>query len=141
MEDVQYYFWSFAFVSRSVLLAIIHEADIIISGILSIFQAEGANAEPITRYAALCSLVSALISLIYGCFFIIRFGSMRRVSRGVEWASVRIQILFNIILGNVTYEFDFKASCSDQSLIWNVYVLLAMPIIWLIWCVAIRRTT
>lgn len=108
---------------------------IIISGILSIFQAEGANAEAITRYAALCSLICALISLIYGCFFIIRFGSMRRVSRGVEWAFVRIRYCKNN-LGQCHLRTDFKASCSDQSLIWNVYVLLAMPIIWLIWCVA-----
>ncbi|KAJ3569974.1 hypothetical protein NP233_g4707 [Leucocoprinus birnbaumii] len=89
-------------------------SGLLLSGILTIFQIEGVNNDPLTRAAALCSLNCALLSLLYGCFFIIRFSGMRRVYRAAEWA-IEAQ--------------------RDQNMIWNVWVMLAMPAIWLVWSI------
>jgi hypothetical protein len=55
------------------------------------------------------------MSLLYGCVFIIRFGTMRTTYKAVEWAS--------------------EAQQSETSIFWNVWVLLAMPTTWLAWSV------
>ncbi|KXN85211.1 hypothetical protein AN958_11576 [Leucoagaricus sp. SymC.cos] len=89
-------------------------SGLLLSGILTIFQVEGANADPLTRNAALCSLNCALLSLMYGCIFIIRFSGMRRVYRAAEWA-IEAQ--------------------HDQTAFWNVWVMLALPAIWLVWSI------
>jgi len=44
--------------------------------------------DPVTRTAALVSLVCALMSLAFGCLFIIRFGTMRSMYRASTWAGV-----------------------------------------------------
>ena len=44
--------------------------------------------DPVTRTAALISLVCALMSLAFGCLFIVRFGTMRSMSRASNWAEV-----------------------------------------------------
>lgn len=56
--------------------------------ILTVFQIQDAAADPLTRTAALCSLVSALMSLSYGIMYIIRFGNMRSMYRASRWAEV-----------------------------------------------------
>lgn len=61
-----------------------------ISAILTILQIESAADEPLIRYSALLSLICALISLLFGCMYIIRFGSMRKTYKAAEWALVRI---------------------------------------------------
>ncbi len=58
------------------------------SAILTILQISDAANDPITRYAALCSLIFALLSLLFGCTYIIRFGSMRKTYKAFEWALV-----------------------------------------------------
>lgn len=58
------------------------------SGILTMFQVTGASNDPVTRYLAFWSLVSALVSLLYGCAFIIQFSRMRKPSIAIEWAFV-----------------------------------------------------
>ncbi|TEB36767.1 hypothetical protein FA13DRAFT_1083273 [Coprinellus micaceus] len=70
------------------------------SAILTILQIDAAAADPYTRYFALSSLICALVSLLYGCVYIIRFGTMRKPYK-------------------VFY--------------WNVWVLLAMPAVYLAW--------
>lgn len=89
-------------------------SGLLLSGILTIFQIEGVNSDPLTRSASLCSLNCALLSLLYGCFFIIRFSGMRRVYRAAEWA-IEAQ--------------------HDHNMFWNVWVMLAMPAIWLVWSI------
>ena len=58
--------------------------------ILSILQLGGAADDPLTRYTALFSLMCALISLLFGCMYIIRFGSMRKSYKAAEWALVSL---------------------------------------------------
>lgn len=58
------------------------------SAILTILQISGAADDPITRYLALLSLMCALMSLLFGCMYIIRFGSMRKTYKAAEWALV-----------------------------------------------------
>lgn len=58
------------------------------SAILTTLQIEAAAADPITRYTALMALVCALMSLLYGCVYIIRFGTMRKAHKACEWAEV-----------------------------------------------------
>jgi hypothetical protein len=77
------------------------------------FQIEAAASDPITRTAALLSLVCAVMSLSYGVLFIIRFGTMRSMYKASRWAEA--------------------AQRSRTSIWWNVWVLLAMPAVWLAW--------
>ncbi|KAF9449383.1 hypothetical protein P691DRAFT_728037 [Macrolepiota fuliginosa MF-IS2] len=89
-------------------------SGLLLSGILTIFQIEGAGSDPITRYMAFWSLISALLSLLYGCLFTVRFSGMRRAHRAAEWA-IEAQ--------------------RDQTMFWNVWVMLAMPALWLAWSI------
>ena len=56
--------------------------------ILTILQIQSAAEDPLTRYTALISLMCALISLLFGCMYIIRFGSMRKTYKAADWAVV-----------------------------------------------------
>ncbi|KAH9853279.1 hypothetical protein C2E23DRAFT_728784 [Lenzites betulinus] len=90
--------------------------------ILTIFQIDDAAADPITRWSSLMSLVFAIMSLSYGCVYIVQFGSMRSMDRASRWAE--------------------EAQKSRTAIWWNIWVLLATPAIWLAWsmisfCVAI----
>jgi hypothetical protein len=71
---------------------------LVFRAIMTIFQIDGAANDPITRYIAFWSLICALISLLYGCIFVIRFSSMKKIHRGIEWAAVRqSRLCFNLI--------------------------------------------
>lgn len=72
-------------------------------GILTIFQIDGAQSDPITRFMAFWSLISALLSLLYGCFFIVRFSGMRRVHKAAEWAIVGMILPPNHSLLSILY--------------------------------------
>lgn len=63
----------------------------IFSAILTILQIQTAEQDPIIRYTALASLICALISLLFGCMYIIRFGTMRKTYKAAEWALVNYQ--------------------------------------------------
>ena len=52
------------------------------------FQIQDAESDPLTRTAALCSLVSALMSLSFGIVYIVRFDNMRSMYRASRWAEV-----------------------------------------------------
>ena len=43
-----------------------------------------------TRYAALFSLICSIMSLSYGCIYIVQFGTMRSMYKASRWAEVRI---------------------------------------------------
>lgn len=86
---------------------------LLLSAILTILQIDAAATDPFTRYFALSSLVCALISLLYGCIYIIRFGTMRKPYKAAEWA--------------------LEAKKSRTVFYWNVWVLLAMPAVYLAW--------
>ena len=56
---------------------------------MTMFQAQDAENDPLTRTAALCSLISALMSLSYGIMYIVHFGNMRSMYRASRFAEVR----------------------------------------------------
>ncbi|KAL1752549.1 hypothetical protein FB107DRAFT_265357 [Schizophyllum commune] len=85
------------------------------------FQIPDAATDPVTRNAALLSLICALMSLSYGCIYIVRFGTMRSMYRASRWAE--------------------EARRTKTAILWNVWVLLAMPAVWLSWSMVMFITT
>ena len=79
------------------------------------FQISSAATDPVIRTAALLSLICALMSLSYGCMYIVRFGTMRSMYQASKWAE--------------------EARKANTSIFWNVWVLLAMPAVWMSWYV------
>ncbi len=75
-----------ALVRPSMIIALLSLTRI--SAILATLQIESALAEPITRTAALVSLVCTLMSLLYGCMYSIRFYDMRKPHKAAQWAQV-----------------------------------------------------
>ncbi|KAF9443203.1 hypothetical protein P691DRAFT_764496 [Macrolepiota fuliginosa MF-IS2] len=88
---------------------------LLLSAILTVLQIDVAANDPLTRYSALLSLICALMSLLYGCVFIIRFGGMKKPHKAAEWA--------------------WEARRTRTLIWWNVWVMLAMPAVWLAWSV------
>ncbi|KAF8131137.1 hypothetical protein EV363DRAFT_1165666, partial [Boletus edulis] len=86
---------------------------LLLSAIISMFQTQVMANDPVIRTAALLSLTSALMSLSYGCTYIVRFGTMRSMYKATRWAE--------------------EAARTTTFIFWNVWVLLAMPAIWLAW--------
>ncbi len=62
--------------------------DFVSRAILTLFQIQDAENDPLTRTAALSSLVSALMSLSFGIVYIVRFDNMRSMYRASRWAEV-----------------------------------------------------
>ncbi|KAJ7605313.1 hypothetical protein FB45DRAFT_767217, partial [Roridomyces roridus] len=89
---------------------------LLMSAILTMLQIDAAS-HPITRTSALFSLICALMSLLYGCIYIIRFGTMRKMHKASSFAD--------------------EAQKSTTSIWWNVWVLLAMPAVWLAWAIGV----
>ncbi|KAF8905728.1 hypothetical protein CPB84DRAFT_562685 [Gymnopilus junonius] len=83
------------------------------SAIMTIFQVPDAAGDPVTRTLALLSLISSLFSLSYGCMYIVRFGMMRSMFHASRWAE--------------------QAQKTKTLIWWNVWVLLAMPVVWMAW--------
>ncbi|KAF8959454.1 hypothetical protein BDZ97DRAFT_2043648 [Flammula alnicola] len=83
------------------------------SAILTIFQIPQAADDPVTRTFALLSLICALMSLSYGCMYIVRFGTMKSMFHASRWAE--------------------EARKTNTSIWWNVWVLLATPAVWMAW--------
>ncbi|KAJ6485237.1 hypothetical protein DFH09DRAFT_803884, partial [Mycena vulgaris] len=92
---------------------------LLLSAILTMLQIEAA-AHPIIRTSALCSLICALMSLLYGCMYIIRFGTMRKMHKASSFAN--------------------EAQKGTTSIWWNVWVFLAMPATWLAWSIIMFLT-
>ncbi|KAK7007457.1 hypothetical protein R3P38DRAFT_3212617 [Favolaschia claudopus] len=82
---------------------------LLMSAILTMLQIDAAS-HPITRTSALFSLLCALMSLLYGCLFIIRFGTMRTLRKISSFAN--------------------EARRQYATVWWNTWVLLAMPAVW-----------
>ncbi|KAF7289057.1 hypothetical protein HMN09_01353900 [Mycena chlorophos] len=89
---------------------------LLLSAILTLLQIEAAS-HPIIHTTALFSLICALMSLLYGCIYIIRFSIMRTMHMAGSFL-----LLLDARSGNV--------GCW-----WNLWVLLAMPAIWLSWSI------
>ncbi|KAF9449384.1 hypothetical protein P691DRAFT_568995 [Macrolepiota fuliginosa MF-IS2] len=87
---------------------------LLLSAIMTMFQIQSASDDPVTRYVAFWSLTCALLSILYGCLFIIRFSTMRKASKAAEWA---------------------LEARKSQTIFWNVWVMLSMPVVWLAWSI------
>ncbi|KDR85876.1 hypothetical protein GALMADRAFT_52958, partial [Galerina marginata CBS 339.88] len=94
---------------------------LLLTAILTILQIQSAASDPVTRFSALLSMMCALMSLLYGCIYIIRFGTMRKTYKGAEWAQ--------------------EAQKTRTGIFWNVWVLLAMPATWLAWSMTLFVVT
>ncbi|KAJ6465961.1 hypothetical protein C8R47DRAFT_1154597 [Mycena vitilis] len=88
---------------------------LLLSAILTMFQIPPIATDPLTRTTALLSLVNALMSLCYGCVYIVRFATMRSMYRASKFAE--------------------EARKTDTLIWWNVWTLLAMPAVFLAWSV------
>ncbi|KAL4075486.1 hypothetical protein J3A83DRAFT_4068433, partial [Scleroderma citrinum] len=86
---------------------------LLLSAILSMFQNQEMANDPVVRTAALLSLTCALMSLSYGCIYIVRFGAMHSMYKATRWAQ--------------------ESQRTTTFIFWNVWVLLAMPCVWLAW--------
>ncbi|TFK38159.1 hypothetical protein BDQ12DRAFT_123232 [Crucibulum laeve] len=87
---------------------------LLLSAILTVLQIETASSYPLTQFSAFFSLICALMSLLYGCMYIIRFGGLRKtLTWALEWAS--------------------EAQQTRTPIFWNTWVMLAMPAVWLCW--------
>ncbi|KAN0141546.1 hypothetical protein V8E53_000008 [Lactarius tabidus] len=80
---------------------------LLLSAILTVFQIQNAENDPLTRTAALSSLVSALMSLSFGAVYIVCFDNMRIMYHASRWAE--------------------EAQKIETVILWNVWVLLAFP--------------
>ncbi len=89
MENSQCRFCFAALVSGTFTCFRTFYADRRTSAILTMFQIPNAASDPLTRTAALLSLICALWSLSFGCIYIVRFGTMRTMYRASRWAEVR----------------------------------------------------
>ncbi|KZT51812.1 hypothetical protein CALCODRAFT_503052 [Calocera cornea HHB12733] len=85
---------------------------LLLTAILTLFQIEVSN-EPVTHTCGLLSLVCALLSLLFGCMYIVRFSTMRTMSKAARWAEA--------------------AQESQTNPIWNVWIFLALPSVFLAW--------
>ncbi|KIJ91361.1 hypothetical protein K443DRAFT_686120 [Laccaria amethystina LaAM-08-1] len=86
---------------------------VLTSTILAILQIPEASDDPITRSTALLSFICSLMSLSYGYIYIVRFGTMRSMYRASGWAE--------------------EVGRTNTAIWWNVWVLLAMPAVWMSW--------
>ncbi|KAF8624608.1 hypothetical protein AX17_007101 [Amanita inopinata Kibby_2008] len=85
---------------------------LLLTAIYNVLQL-GGTGNALVQCTALMSLISALMSLTYGCLYIIRFETMRRPYKAMQWA--------------------WDALNTSRSVWWNVFILLALPSVWLAW--------
>ncbi|KAF5352871.1 hypothetical protein D9756_006325 [Leucocoprinus leucothites] len=90
-----------------------------VPGILTLFQVDGAANDPVTRSLAYWSLIMALWSLVYGCLYVVQFRRMRTDYTIIGWA---------------------METKKPHSIIWNTWVMLALPVVSLAWSILIFIT-
>ena len=88
MEDIQPNFRLTSVVrfQRFLASSFLNHTNSTILAIINMTQAS--TNDPLTRFSALLSMVAALLSLIYGCIYSIRFQTMRKGYKAIEWAEV-----------------------------------------------------
>ncbi|KAI6106154.1 hypothetical protein EDD16DRAFT_1630874 [Pisolithus croceorrhizus] len=77
------------------------------------FQNQEMAYDPLVRTTALLSLTCALMSLLYGCVYIVRFATMKSMYKATRWAQ--------------------ETQRTTTFILWNVWVMLALPGVWLAW--------
>ncbi|TDL17468.1 hypothetical protein BD410DRAFT_883483 [Rickenella mellea] len=86
---------------------------LVLQAIIALIQIPDVSEHPVTRTAALLSMVSALWSIVYTCLYIMRFGTMSLGNNAERWAK--------------------ESRTSSKNIIWNAWVMLSMPAAWLAW--------
>ncbi|KAJ7581660.1 hypothetical protein C8J56DRAFT_865920 [Mycena floridula] len=86
---------------------------LVLPAILTILQIDAANTDPVARTVAVMSLLCALMSLLYGCLYTIRFATMRQLHKAAMWAS--------------------GAEKQKTAIFWSPAVMIAMPVVWISW--------
>ncbi|KAF7309399.1 hypothetical protein MIND_00310700 [Mycena indigotica] len=89
---------------------------LLMSAILTLLQIDSAG-HPITRTTALFSLMCSLFSLLYGCMYITRFGTMRKMHKAAALAQA------------------LESNNDTVNIWWNAWIMLAMPLTWLAWSI------
>ncbi|KAJ7644837.1 hypothetical protein FB45DRAFT_784834 [Roridomyces roridus] len=97
-------------------------AALMLSAILTMLQIDVAAADPIARTTALLSLICGLMSLLFGSMYIVRFGTMRTMSKAASWADIP------------------HKERQRVSILWNVWIMLAIPAVWLAWSIILFIT-
>ncbi|KAK2464811.1 hypothetical protein APHAL10511_003229 [Amanita phalloides] len=80
---------------------------LLLTAILTLFQLPGVGTDPVLRNTSFLSLIYALLCLLYGCVYVIRFGSLRSISKGLGWVC--------------------EAEQSNSDIWWSIWVFLALP--------------
>lgn len=105
------------------------------SAILTIFQIDGTT-QPVTRTAALASLNAGLFSIVYGGIYVIRFQSMKSMVKASRWAEVQIQV--GIHSPDLIADLMLVLQAAQQTttgILWNVWVFLSLPAVFLAYAV------
>ncbi|KAI6119266.1 hypothetical protein EDD17DRAFT_733356 [Pisolithus thermaeus] len=84
---------------------------LLLSAILSMLQNQEMAYDPSVRTLALVSLTCALMSLIYGCMYIIQSTILKSMYKTTSWVQ------------------------ETQRTLWSTWVMLALPGVWLAWCI------
>ena len=87
MEDLKYSQRAFVGVGL-VYFLLFQPADDLLSTLITVLQIQDVTQNVVTRTMALLSLISALVSLIFGCIYILRFSAMRTMRKAAKWAEV-----------------------------------------------------
>ncbi|KAI6103107.1 hypothetical protein EDD16DRAFT_1494349 [Pisolithus croceorrhizus] len=82
---------------------------LLLSAILSMLQNQEMAYDPSVRTLALVSLTCALMSLIYGCMYIIQSTILKSMYKTTSWVQ------------------------ETQRTLWSTWVMLALPGVWLAW--------
>ncbi|KAL1687330.1 hypothetical protein GGG16DRAFT_62473 [Schizophyllum commune] len=77
---------------------------LLLSALLTMLQIDVAADDVVTRTACILALIAALMSLLYGCLYIIRFGTMKRMHKASAWAD--------------------EAQKRREAILWNVSIIL-----------------
>ncbi|KAI6155961.1 hypothetical protein BKA82DRAFT_1006775 [Pisolithus tinctorius] len=86
---------------------------LLLSATLSMFTNQAIACNPAIRSMALLSLTFALMSLSYGCIYIVRFTTMKSMYKATRWAQ--------------------EVQGTSTNMLWNVWIMLALPGVWLAW--------
>ncbi|KAF8652629.1 hypothetical protein AX16_004290 [Volvariella volvacea WC 439] len=87
-------------------------STLMMAAVLAFLQLPTVAQDRLTAVVAVLSLQSALMSLLYGCAYAIRFNVMKQKEKALAWAAFTIE---------------------DSNVIWGPWVMLALPSIWLAW--------
>lgn len=103
----------------------------VLSAILTLLQIQTAGDDPIIRALALNSLVCAIMGLVYGCMFSVRFRTLTHTHQAMVWGEVGLP---SVLAPRKFAELFFQYVKESQgSLLWDFPTFLSMPVVWSSW--------